>query len=176
MKFPIERIVRYTSDDGVHVKCEEVGDLVRCKDCEYSQPMWSGGHPEDKAIEYYCSELGLWRMHERNNGYCYWGKGEKMYLIDTRKYDDSFLLAKILEKVDFSDEEKKKLFKHFEKPEAVDAVPVVRCKDCFYSWPFDEEELKEPYRVGEWHCEFWYGEMHEDDYCSCGKRRPDEAD
>ena len=55
----------------------------------------------------------------------------------------------------------------------VDAVEVVRCKDCFYSWPFDEEELKEPYRVGEWHCEFWYGEMHEDDYCSCGKRRKD---
>ncbi len=79
MKFPIERIVRYTTDDGVHVKCEEMGELVRCK-------------------------------------------------------------------------------------------------DCFYSWPFDEEELKEPYRVGEWHCEFWYGEMHGDDYCSCGKRRPDEAD
>ena len=79
MKFPIERIVRYTTDDGVHVKCEEVADLVRCK-------------------------------------------------------------------------------------------------DCFYSWPFDEEELKNPFRVGEWHCDFWYGEMHEDDYCSCGKRRPAEAD
>lgn len=47
-----------------------------------------------------------------------------MYLIDTRKYDDSFLLAKILEKVDITDEEKKKLFKHFEKPEVVDAEPV----------------------------------------------------
>ena len=35
MKFPIERIVRYTSDDGVHVKVEEVGDLVRCKDCKH---------------------------------------------------------------------------------------------------------------------------------------------
>lgn len=46
-----------------------------------------------------------------------------MYLIDTRKYDDSFLLAKILEKVDITDEEKKKLFKHFEKPEVVDAEP-----------------------------------------------------
>ena len=44
-----------------------------------------------------------------------------MYLIDTCKYDDCFLLAKILEKVDITDEEKKKLFKHFEKPEVVDA-------------------------------------------------------
>lgn len=51
-------------------------------------------------------------------------KGEKMYLIDTRKYDDSFLLAKILEKVDITGEEKKKLFKHFEKPEVVDAESV----------------------------------------------------
>ena len=55
----------------------------------------------------------------------------------------------------------------------VDAVPVVRCKDCVYSCPFDEEELKDQLRVGEWHCEFWYAEMHEDDYCSCGKRRKD---
>ena len=29
MKFPIERIVRYTSDDGLYIKDEEVGDLVR---------------------------------------------------------------------------------------------------------------------------------------------------
>ena len=50
-------------------------------------------------------------------------------------------------------------------------VEVVRCKDCAYSCPFTEEELKSPYRVGEWHCTFWYAEMHEDDYCSCGKRR-----
>lgn len=55
----------------------------------------------------------------------------------------------------------------------VDAVEVVRCKDCVYSCPFDEEELKDLLRVGEWHCEFWYADMHEDDYCSCGKRRKD---
>lgn len=54
-----------------------------------------------------------------------------------------------------------------------DLVPVVRCKDCVYSRPFDEEELKDPLKVGEWRCEFWYAEMHEDDYCSCGKRRED---
>lgn len=55
----------------------------------------------------------------------------------------------------------------------VDAVEVVKCKDCIYSYPFSEEALKNPLRVGEWHCEFWYAEMHEDDYCSCGKRRED---
>lgn len=54
---------------------------------------------------------------------------------------------------------------------ALKAVDIVRCKDCIYSCPFDEEELKDQLRVGEWHCEFWYAEMHEDDYCSCGKRR-----
>ena len=53
----------------------------------------------------------------------------------------------------------------------VDAVEVVYCKDCVYSYPFDEEKLKDPLRVGEWRCVHWGSEMHEDDYCSCGKRR-----
>ena len=65
-------------------------------------------------------------------------KGEKMYLIDTRKYDDSFLLAKILEKVDFSDEETKKLFKHFEKSEAVDVKPIK-----YGHWVFDPKDAIE---------------------------------
>ncbi len=60
------------------------------------------------------------------------------------------------------------------KRPTVDAVEVVRCKDCINSCPFTEEELKYPYRVGEWHCEFWFAEMHGDDYCSCGKRRKNE--
>lgn len=51
---------------------------------------------------------------------------------------------------------------------------IVRCKDCVSSRPFTEEEMKAEYRVGEWHCKFWYAEMHEDDYCSCGERRKDE--
>ena len=58
----------------------------------------------------------------------------------------------------------------------IDAVEVVRCKDCKFSRPFTEEELKAEYRVGEWHCAFWYAEMHKDDYCSCGKRKENEAD
>ena len=53
-----------------------------------------------------------------------------------------------------------------------DLVPVVRCKDCVYSSVIP----KEMQNVGEWCCEFWYAEMHEDDYCSCGKRRKDGAE
>ena len=49
----------------------------------------------------------------------------------------------------------------------VDAVEVVRCKDCV-----DSEVIpKEMQNVGEWFCNYWCAEMHEDDYCSCGKRR-----
>lgn len=58
-----------------------------------------------------------------------------------------------------------------------DVVPVVYCKGCVYSYPFDEEELEDPLRVGEWRCGYWGSEMHGDDYCSCGERRKkDEAD
>ena len=38
-------------------------------------------------------------------------------LIDTRKYDDYFLLAKILLETKLSDEEKEVLMKHFERTE-----------------------------------------------------------
>ena len=51
----------------------------------------------------------------------------------------------------------------------VDAVEVVRCRDCWYSSVIPEEMQN----VGEWHCEYWCAEMHEDDFCSCGKRRED---
>lgn len=60
---------------------------------------------------------------------------------------------------------------HFNHAPTIDAVEVVRCKYCVYSYPFAEEELKASLKVGEWRCEFWYAEMHADDYCSCGKRR-----
>ena len=72
--------------------------------------------------------------------------------------------------------EAKTLIDYLSEQPTVDAVEVVRCKDCEYSCPFTEEELKYPYRVGEWHCAFWEAEMHEDDYCSCGVRREDETD
>ena len=52
----------------------------------------------------------------------------------------------------------------------VDAVEVVRCKDCLNSWVMP----KEMRNVGEYRCEFWYAEMYCDDYCSYGERREDE--
>ena len=66
MKFPIERIVRYTTDDGVHVKCEEVGDLVRCKGCKRFKtskryPAWGA----------WC---GRTAARVRNDDYCSWGE------------------------------------------------------------------------------------------------------
>ena len=82
-----------------------------------------------------------------------------MYLIDTHKYDDSFLLAKILEKVDFTDEETKKLFKHFEIPTA-NVVKVVRCKDC--------EHLSG--KDGDRYCYLDGRGITEEDYCSKGER------
>lgn len=88
-----------------------------------------------------------------------------MYLIDTRKYDDSFLLAKILEKVDITNEEKKKLFKHFEKPGVVDVVEVVRCKDCIHN--------QLPPTRGNAECELWYGMTDLYGYCHYGERRKD---
>ena len=54
----------------------------------------------------------------------------------------------------------------------VDAVEVVRCKDCLNSWVIP----KEMRNVGEYRCEFWYAEMYGDDYCSYGERREDETD
>lgn len=83
-----------------------------------------------------------------------------MYLIDTRKYDDSFFLAKILEKVNFTDEETKKIFKHFEKP-TVDAVEVVRCKDCIHYWN----------RNGVCDAHIDLIDVDDDCYCSWGERK-----
>ena len=54
----------------------------------------------------------------------------------------------------------------------VDAVEVVRCKDCLNSWVIP----KEMRNVGEYRCEFLYAEMYGDDYCSYGERREDETD
>ena len=55
----------------------------------------------------------------------------------------------------------------FNNAPTVDAVEVVRCKDCWYSSVIP----KEMQNVGEWHCEFWCAEMHGNDFCSCGKER-----
>lgn len=47
----------------------------------------------------------------------------------------------------------------------VDAVEVVRCKDCQYSRP-----KKSGIKL---HCAWWYRGVYDDDFCSSGKRRKD---
>lgn len=69
MKFPIERIVRYTTDDGVHVKCEEVGDLVRCKDCKYREVQVDG------VFRY--EMCGMRDEIINLDGYCHMGRRRK---------------------------------------------------------------------------------------------------
>ena len=57
---------------------------------------------------------------------------------------------------------------------AVDAVEVVRCKDCKH---FDDGEctmLSEPKERREY--ERWETIVAEDDFCSCGERRDEDAD
>lgn len=96
-----------------------------------------------------------------------------MYLIDTRKYDDCFLLAKILEKVDFTDEEKKKLFKHFEKPEVVDAVEVVRCKDCKFCTYEPCKDYENVYICNRTYWSRSDGGLLPNHYCAWGERKED---
>lgn len=49
----------------------------------------------------------------------------------------------------------------------VDAVPVVRCKDCKYS-----RSKKSGIKL---HCAWWYRSVEDDDFCSRAKRRKEEA-
>ena len=50
----------------------------------------------------------------------------------------------------------------------IDAVPVVRCKDCKHN--------QFPSTRGNAMCELWYGMTDLFGYCSWGERRNDEAD
>jgi len=45
----------------------------------------------------------------------------------------------------------------------VDAVPVVRCKDCQYSRP-----KKSGIKL---HCAWWYRSVEDEDFCSRGRRK-----
>lgn len=53
--------------------------------------------------------------------------------------------------------------------EAVDAVPVVRCKNCMYWTRVSERMGKCPFLIGEHQ---YAGDNH---YCSCGERREEDA-
>ena len=47
-----------------------------------------------------------------------------------------------------------------EELHAVDAVPVVRCKDCMYFRPWRHDRGEDS------RCEFWNAEIGAEDYCS----------
>lgn len=56
---------------------------------------------------------------------------------------------------------------HVLEAPTIDAVPVVRCKDCLWYAPFDEQE---PYA-----CEFsGMSPVDGNDFCSCGERKDNE--
>lgn len=44
-KLPTEKILRYESKDGLHVTVTYVGELVRCKECKYSETIIYRGEP-----------------------------------------------------------------------------------------------------------------------------------
>lgn len=45
----------------------------------------------------------------------------------------------------------------------VDAVPVIRCRDCKWSTSKKKEGL--------YHCRFWYRSVKDDDYCGRAERK-----
>lgn len=65
MKFPIERIMRYTTDDGIHVKCEKMGELVRCKDCRFHEREQPGMVWCPCVVGSWMAEDGFCSMGER---------------------------------------------------------------------------------------------------------------
>ena len=51
----------------------------------------------------------------------------------------------------------------------VDAVPVVRCKDCMYSYKVDSREpMYDCRHICRWGCNQWLGS---DDFCSYGEMK-----
>lgn len=65
-----------------------------------------------------------------------------------------------------------KLNDKLDKLPTVDAVPVVRCKDCIYYHPFAEIKGKgECHIVEDAECLTWYEDC---DYCSYGERRDED--
>ena len=64
------------------------------------------------------------------------------------------------------------LFSEVEKAPTIDAIPVVRCKDCKHSYKGSPHGLMCECPVGGQNTSLLGG----DDFCSCGERRNDDAD
>lgn len=61
-----------------------------------------------------------------------------------------------------------KAFRCMEQTPAIDAVPVVRCKDCKHN-----NESHALRQGGVW-CDYWGTYPDDDDFCSYGERRSDD--
>lgn len=59
------------------------------------------------------------------------------------------------------------------KQTTVDAVPVVRCRDCKFWEPYGGKGTRNGKDPLEWEggCMKWRGRHLESDFCSCGKRK-----
>ena len=80
--------------------------------------------------------------------------GVALYMAENAYLNDTAL--DVLKKVsDWLDEER-----------SVDAVEVVRCKDCKYGTKFSSERIE---------CRLECGLLYNDDFCSYGERREDDG-
>ena len=68
MRLPLEKIIQYKSEDGIHVKAMDMGELVRCKDCKHSHSWYL-----DKRICELWVETGV---DVFNDGFCSYGERE----------------------------------------------------------------------------------------------------
>ena len=88
-------------------------------------------------------------------------------MADKKRLIDANALAKALESENIRIAvDKGKMFRLIDNAPTVDAVEVVRCKDC-------EHYVDGPYDNGDMMCDNW-GEWifpHEDDFCSYGERK-----
>lgn len=72
--------------------------------------------------------------------------------------------------------------KLMEKAPAVDAVPVVRCKDCVHAVEIEKDYIRKMFIDGTKQCElgrgdqcFGYSIISNDGFCDSGERKPDET-
>lgn len=95
-------------------------------------------------------------------------------LIDANKleanmYHEAFETDTDMQKWDSGCWIRYKMFENqIEKMPTVDAVEVVRCKDCIYN--------QLPPTSGNVNCELWYGMTDLNGYCSRGERKENETD
>lgn len=56
--------------------------------------------------------------------------------------------------------------KSFEQFPTIEAVPVIRCREC--KWGASKK------KEGLYHCRFWYRSVNDDDYCGRAERKEDD--